>query len=111
MFADDAVLVAPSVAQLQMLVSTFKLFCRNNSLVINTEKTKCMLVNCAGVVLCSGTELHSVTEFRYLGLPICSAARCPSAMLRARITAARAAFISLKSHTRFLGVHNCRVKA
>lgn len=43
-FADDLVLLAPSVLSLQKLISLFSTFCTNNNLVINTKKTEVMLV-------------------------------------------------------------------
>lgn len=56
-FADDIVLIAPQVLQLQKLVSVFAAFCRCNDLVINTKKTEVMLVHCKGDVYVSKVKL------------------------------------------------------
>ena len=52
-FADDIVLIAPSVELLQKLVSAFKQFCDCNDLVINIAKTEVMLINCTGQIYIS----------------------------------------------------------
>jgi hypothetical protein len=50
MFADDCVLLARSVSELQSVTDHFASFCVDNGLVINHDKTKCMLINCEGKI-------------------------------------------------------------
>lgn len=45
-FADDVALLGAGPAKLQLLLSCFHLFCLQNDLVVNTTKTKVMLINC-----------------------------------------------------------------
>ena len=54
LFADDAVLVARDATELQNIANAFVTFCNENSLSVNTSKTKVMLVNCDGHVECNG---------------------------------------------------------
>ena len=62
---------------------------------VNASKTKVMGVNCEVELELEGKKFEQVTEFRYLGLVVCSKSTNPSAMLAARILAAKKAFYSL----------------
>ena len=57
-YADDVALIAAGPSQLQMLLSCFHIFCAENDLTINTTKTKVMLINCQGTMLCGSTPLE-----------------------------------------------------
>ncbi len=84
-FADDIVLIAPSVEKLQKLISIFALFCRSNDLVINTKKTEVMLVKCSGALYVDQVQLKQCETFKYLGIEIKSTARSPSHVLYTRL--------------------------
>ena len=49
---------------------------------------------------CNGQEIENVSEFKYLGLVINRANNNPCTMLEKRLCKAKAAFNSIKCHTR-----------
>ncbi len=92
MFADDAVLIARTAAELQHLLRSFEAFCNENDLVINTDKTVVLFVNDAGDIFCNDVQLKAVSEFWYLGLLLCADARTPASMLHDRVVKSKNAF-------------------
>ncbi len=110
LFADDVVLVARDAAELQRLMNTFNIFCSENSLRVNSAKTKAMLINCTGVLQCNDVMLENVSSFVYLGLLIDSGATSPFSMLHQRLQKSKQAFCKLQSKARLLGIHNCHVR-
>ena len=110
LFADDVVLVAPSVDLLQQMLDAFCQFTTEHHLSVNVEKTKCMLVNCNGTISCYGKAVDNVKEFRYLGIPLLSTARSPEHILQNRLKAAQRAFGALRANARYFGISNCRVR-
>ena len=109
-FADDVALIAAGPARLQLLFSCFHLFCLENSLVINTSKTKVMLINCTGTIKCGDTPLEEVEEFRYLGLLLKAKCLLPSGILLDRLQQSRKVFNAVRANCRLLGLSNPRVK-
>lgn len=95
LFADDAVLLAHDAQQLQSVTNAFSQFCTENNLVVNTQKTKVMLVNCSGDILYAGNKLDQVREFVYLGLLIDAQAKNPVQMLNARLAKSKFAFCKI----------------
>ena len=73
--------MARDAAELQRLMNTFNIFCSENSLRVNSAKTKAMLINCTGVLQCNDVMLENVSSFVYLGLLIDSGATSPFSML------------------------------
>ena len=65
MYADDAVLIAPSYAAMQKLIDCCCNFAVDNNIIFNSEKTVCMYLN-------SKRYKHLVKPSFYLnGAPIC----------------------------------------
>ena len=75
LYADDAVLVAPSPYALQMLINTCEIFAKDNDMCYNVKKTVCMhivpksLKNIhAPNMYLNGRVLKWVVEHKYLGI-------------------------------------------
>jgi hypothetical protein len=73
-YADDMVLLAPSLSALQELLDICGNFAQPNDIVYNTTKTVCMLIRPKGPKYClaieiklNGVTLSYVDEFQYLG--------------------------------------------
>ena len=80
LYADDILLLAPSVEGLQKLFTLCENELHDLGLSLNTRKTVCMRIgqryktSCCNIVTCCGKKLDWVTELRYLGIYIASAA-------------------------------------
>ena len=109
-FADDVALLGAGPAKLQLVLSCFHLFCLKNDLIVNTSKTKVMLINCQGTIKCGGTPLEEVKEFKYLGVQLSSSCLRPDGILRDRLAKSRQAFNAIRANCRLLGLTNARVK-
>ncbi len=77
MYADDMVLVAPSIRALQTLLTTCDEYACNHSIRYNTKKTVCMCIRpkclkfcCNPTFVLSGNELKCVSSHKYLGVEI-----------------------------------------
>ena len=71
-WADDLVLFSESKEGLDRLLKTLEEYCKENDLLINTKKTKCMIFNKTGRLLrrpfyLNGVKLEMVREYKYLG--------------------------------------------
>ena len=73
-YADDMVLLAPTVTALQTVLETCRAYAAPHDIVYNTTKTVCMLVRPKQLqgrystrVRLGNKELSFVQEFRYLG--------------------------------------------
>jgi hypothetical protein len=73
-YADDMVLIAPTVNALQCLITTCSQLAKPYDIVYNTTKTECMLVKPRGSkchyavdVFLDNVKLNYVNEFKYLG--------------------------------------------
>ena len=79
-YADDTVLIAPSPAALQLLISTCEQYAKDNELVFNDTKTVCMTVGSKAVLrdifipdlYLDNKKLSWVDEHKYLGVWITS---------------------------------------
>ena len=109
-FADDIVLIAPQVLQLQKLISVFAAFCRLNDLVINTKKTEVMLIHCKGKLYVDQVQLQQCDTFKYLGIEIKANSKSPGHILSVRVKQAKIAFLRIKNNARLLGLQNSRVR-
>jgi hypothetical protein len=76
MYADDLVLLAPSVHALETLLKVCDIFADNNDIMYNTGKTVCMLIQPKSVnisnprLVLSGNVLKCVTSHKYLGFEL-----------------------------------------
>ena len=75
LYADDMVLIAPSIAALQKLLDKCSIFALNHSILYNVKKTVCMCfrpkvlkANFDPIVFLSGKEIKCVTSHKYLGV-------------------------------------------
>ena len=79
LYADDILLLAPSVNALQLLLSTCELELRKLDLFINSAKSVCLRIgprrsnNCQNLVTIDGNSLNWESCIRYLGVYIESA--------------------------------------
>ena len=69
-WADDIVLLAESEDGLQQMLNVLQLYCHENKLEINTEKTKCMTFNKSGRIIrrtfhVNGIALDNVRSYKY----------------------------------------------
>ena len=73
-YADDILLLAPSVAALQRLVSLCDLNLQSLDLAINIKKSVCTRIGprfnapCANITTSDGSNLQRVDSIRYLGV-------------------------------------------
>ena len=68
LYADDIVLMAPSLSSLQTQLTCLADFAGAEHLRVSKEKTLVLLENCTGKVQLEATELHEVKESKYLGI-------------------------------------------
>ena len=72
LYADDIVVLADSVKDLQRMMKAVEGFCRRWRLQVNMSKTKVVEFGARGVgkvkVLWKGEELEEVAEYKYLGM-------------------------------------------
>ena len=74
-WADDLVLFSETKEGLDRLLNTLEEYCRENELMINTKKTKCMIFNKTGRLMSrpfflNGVKLEMVRSYKYLGFVI-----------------------------------------
>ena len=99
-YADDTVLMAESVQQLQKLLDTVVLASEKMGLSLNVKKTECMVVskkssNPRCSLVSKGEHIKQVTKFKYLGYLITSDGRCTTE-IRKRIAMAKETFQKMK---------------
>ena len=100
-YADDTVLIAASVEQLQELVSAVNAASEEKGLKINREKTECMVVTKRSESLDCPIRIQQelvkkVDQFTYLGSVITADARCDTE-IKKRIGIAKTAFRKMSS--------------
>ena len=71
-WADDLVLFAESKEGLDNLLQILEGYCKENHLMVNTKKTKCMIFNSSGRLMkrcfyLNGVKLDMVRSYKYLG--------------------------------------------
>ena len=90
LYADDILLLAPSVTALENLLNDCERELRDLDMLINFKKSSCLRigprhdVSCASVVSLSGQMIPCVNEVRYLGIHIVSSRtfRCSLSMAK-----------------------------
>ena len=75
LFADDTLLLANTVSELQSLLNKMSLYCRKWNITVNVNTTKVMLSKCLNrpeniEVLYDGSILENVRNFIYLGVNV-----------------------------------------
>ena len=71
-WADDLILLSKSEEGLSKMLSKLSEYANNNSLSVNSDKTKCMIFNKTGRLIrrnfkINGTTIETVREYKYLG--------------------------------------------
>ena len=71
-WADDIFLFAKSENGLSQMLKALEDYCNENNLIINTNKTKCMIFNKTGRLIrrsffINGVEVENGREYKYLG--------------------------------------------
>ncbi|CAK1588781.1 unnamed protein product [Parnassius mnemosyne] len=99
-YADDTVLIASTMEELQVLIDNIQYVSLVYALSINTRKTKYMTVcktpPANPSLLCNGQPLQKVSKYKYLGCWVDDTAD-HSLEIRCRIEQARNAFFKVKS--------------
>ena len=72
-WADDIILLAENESNLKELLNITEIYCKDNKLTINTNKTKCVIFNRTGKLLrnkfyIGGVEIENVRSYKYLGI-------------------------------------------
>ena len=100
-WADDLVLLSNSEEGLQKMLKTLELYCCENKLQINTDKTKCMIFNKGGRLMrrnfqINGIPIENVRTFKYLGFVLTPSGEINSGLKDLRDRAFKG-FMKLKS--------------
>ena len=100
-WADDIILLAENESKLKELLAITEMYCKDNRLTINTDKTKCMIFNRTGKLLrnkfyLSGVELENVRSYKYLGFKFSPSGEIKSGLQDLRDRAFKA-FMKLKT--------------
>ena len=71
-WADDIILMSEKEEGLKKMLKAMESYCEENQLVLNTDKTKCMIFNRMGRLVrkrfyFNNMELETVRSFKYLG--------------------------------------------
>ena len=99
-YADDTVLIAENIADLQMLLEAINAACNSYGLKINVKKTKFMVVSKeqniqAHPLHLNNEAIEQVHQFKYLGCYLTEQGSCTEEV-SIRIEQARSAFIKIK---------------
>ena len=84
-WADDLVLLSKSEEGLTIMIKILEEYCHKNRLVINTDKTKCMIFNKTGRLIrrqfyLNGNQLENTRSYKYLGFLITPSCEINSAL-------------------------------
>ena len=99
-WADDIVLLSETEKGLQTMLKTMEQYCNDNELTLNTDKTKCMILNKTGRTIrknftFNSEHLETVRSFKYLGFVITPSGEIKTGLSDLRDRAMKA-FFSLK---------------
>ena len=105
-WADDILILSESEKGLQSKLNKLEIFCANNKLSVNTDKTECMIFNKTGRLmnrkfLFNGIPLNNVRKYKYLGFLVTPSGEIRSGLEDLRIRALKALMIIKKA----LGTH------
>ena len=100
-WADDLVLFAETKEGLDKLLKILEKYCKENHLLINTKKTKCMIFNKTGRLMrrpfyLDGVKLEMVRRYKYLGFVITPSGEICTGLLDLRDRAFKA-FMKIKN--------------
>ena len=94
-WADDILILSESEVGLQKKLDALKIYCLNNELTVNTEKTKCMIFNKTGRLiklnfLFDNIKLEVTNKYKYLGFLVTPSGEIRSGLEDLRIRALKA---------------------
>ena len=100
-WADDIVLLSDNEEGLKKMLKSMEKYCKDNELIVNIEKTKCMIFNKTGRLIrknfsFNNTTLETVRSFKYLGFLITPSGEIKSGLTDLRDRAMKA-FFKLKN--------------
>jgi hypothetical protein len=101
LWADDIILLAESEEGLRKMLETMEKYCDENELILNSEKTKCMIFNKSGRLIRThfsfkGIRLDTVRSYKYLGFIITPSGEITTGLKDLRDRAMKA-FFKLKT--------------
>ena len=107
-WADDIIALAESEEGLNKMLNSLAKYCEENDLVVNIDKTKCMIFNKSGKLIrrtfyYNGIKLETVRSFKYLGLLLTPSGEIGSALNDLRDRAMKA-FFKLKNSMVFTDI-------
>ena len=100
-WADDIILFSESESGLQNMLNTLHIYCQDNKLEINIDKTKCMTFNKTGRLIrrtfqINGINLENVRSYKYLGFILTPSGEIRTGLLDLRDRALKA-YMKLKN--------------
>ena len=100
-WADDIILISETEDGLNRMLRAMECYCFNNELVLNTEKTKCMIFNKTGKLIrkkfmYNNMTLENVRTYKYLGFIMTPSGEIRTGLKDLRDRAMKA-FFSLKT--------------
>ena len=100
-WADDIIMLSETEEGLNKLLKSLEKYCEKNDLVVNLDKTKCMIFNRTGKLIrknfyFNDLKLETVRSFKYLGLLLTPSGEIRSALNDLRDRAMKA-FFKLKN--------------
>ena len=101
-WADDLVLLSENENDLRKMLQVLEMYCKDNKLTINCEKSKCMIFNKTGRLIRSnfslnGKDLENVRSYKYLGFLFTPSGEITSGLHDLRDRAFKA-FMKLKNN-------------
>ena len=100
LFVDDIVLISETVPGLQNQISNLMIAANKLGLVVNTEKTKAVVIRNGDFLpahekwMISDSKIEVVTQYKYLGVTL-STKLCTNTILSDLVTRAKAASIQI----------------
>ena len=100
-WADDIITLSETEEGLNKMLNSLAKYCEENELVVNIDKTKCMICNKSGKLIrrnfyFNGIKIETVRSFKYLGLVLTPSGEIRSALNDLRDRAMKA-FFKLKN--------------
>ena len=101
-WADDIILLSEKEEGLKHLLEAMEIYCKDNDLLLNTDKTKCMIFNKTGRLLkknfhFNNMQLETVRSYKYLGFLLTPSGEISSGLNDLRDRAMKA-FFKLKNN-------------
>ena len=101
LWADDIIMMSEDEVVFQNMLKALEVYCTENELTLNTEKTKCMIFNKGGRLIrksfsFNGNQLETVRRYKYLGFVVTPSGELNTGLTDLKDRSAKA-FFKLKS--------------